>query len=351
MRFSWNENKISLFNTYYSKITDKELSVMIGAKDHRTIEKYAKKIGNFQRKKLDKSGIEFILDNLGNYTVKELAKMFGKTEAAIRVHMRNNGIFGNTDNYIWDAENTGILRSNYSDKSWEYLFGVLGTNNKLVIMNKAQKLKLKRGFFFTEKEKQFLIDNYGKLTIENIASILGKQVDKVKRKATLLGLDNGYYHWTFPEIEMLKEKYSFHKNSDLVKMFFLGCSIKRISYKAESLGLKKQTNRIPRFNKDEVIKKLTEVAKNIGHTPTIYELKENGLPSSTTMTKYFGGYSQACILAGIDINIMDIYTKNRKAYLSKRGDICYSISEITISDFLYNHGIDYQKEVYYKDIV
>lgn len=69
-----------------------------------------------------------------------------------------------------------------------------------------------------------------------------------------------------------------------------------------------------------------------------------------TYIRKFGSYSNACKLLDLPINI-NIFGNSVQAYTSINGDICYSSSELIITNYLYANGINYKKEVLYKDII
>jgi hypothetical protein len=78
-------------------------------------------------------------------------------------------------------------------------------------------------------------------------------------------------------------------------------------------------------------------------------LISNGLPSDATYRRYFGGYREACELAGLEIN-SDLFG-HAKTYRSSRRDLCFSKSELIITEFFIENNIEYKKDVYYKDII
>lgn len=344
----WNEENIKIFYEYYNKISNKELAEKIGAIDPRTIEKYAKKVGIWKSKYFSDKDYKFADDNMFILTEKEIANILGKNRASVGYHFRKMGFYKNKDNYIWNDEKIEILKRNYERGNWEKLLEDLGTNNSATIFGKAKKLGLKRcAYSITIDEENFIIKNYSSMSIEQMSQELGRPLSKIKRKIINLKLDNEYFHWTDDEISLLKDFYPQYSNFELRKKFFPNFSESRLSFKAESLGLRKDYNK-SKFNYNDILKKLKEVYCEIGRTPTIKELKRYGLPSFVTFKKNFDGYMNACVLAEIPINNSKIYSK--ATYLSKNKDICFSASEVIISDFLYDNNIKYRKEVFYKEV-
>lgn len=348
MRFKWTEEKIKIFNEFYDKISNKELAEKIGAVDHRTIEKYAKKMGIWESKYFSDKDYKFAEDNKGILTEKEIAKVLGKNRASVGYYFRKNGFYKNQNNYVWDDEKIKILKCNYERGDWDKLMLDLGTSNAPTIHGKARKLGLKRfAYAMTEKEKQFIIVNYESMSLEEMSNQMERPISQIKRKIQDLKLDNNYFQWTEEEEALLKNFYSQYSNKQLKKLFFPDFSEKRIATKSEFFKLKKDYDK-SRFDKETLLKILKGVYDEIGRTPVIKELKKYGLPSSTTFNKYFGGYMNACILANIPINNSKIFSKG--VYLSKNSDVCFSVSELIISDFLFDNEIQYTKENFYKEV-
>ena len=344
----WTEENIRVFYEYYGKISDKDLAKWIGAKDYRTIEKRAKFLGLWKSKKFSDEDYKFADDNKFILTTKEISDYLGKSEECVRSYLRKKGFYKNTNNYIWNDEKINILKRDYERGDWNKLLSDLDTNNDATIHEKAYKLGLKRCFYaVTNQEEKFIIDNFYNMSAEEISQILKRPLQKIQRKISRLKLDNNYFQWSEDETNLLKKVYAKYSNHDLQRMFFPNFSEKRISTRAEFFNLKKDYDK-NRFKNDDILRLLKKVYVEIGRTPIVKELKKYGLPSSATFKKYFGGYMAACILADIPINNNKIFS--RGIYLSKNNDICFSASEVIISDFLYENNIIYKKEVYYKNI-
>jgi len=144
MRYVWNEEKIKIFYQYYDKISDKELANILGAKDHRTIEKYAKKIGVWKSKYFSDDDYRFAEENKGILTEKEIGVILGKNRASVGYYFRKNGFYKNKDNYIWTDKKIEILKRDYPRGDWKKLLYDLETDNDATVQGKARKLGLKR---------------------------------------------------------------------------------------------------------------------------------------------------------------------------------------------------------------
>jgi len=96
---------------------------------------------------------------------------------------------------------------------------------------------------------------------------------------------------------------------------------------------------------------LKEVGERLGRTPTMLELTSYNLPCGSTYGRNFGSYSEACLLAGLDINYNLMGHGKTKIIFSSRGDKCYSVSELIITEFFICKNIDYKKEGLYKNYI
>lgn len=106
-----------------------------------------------------------------------------------------------------------------------------------------------------------------------------------------------------------------------------------------------------RLSDNEMIQKLKEYAEEIGRTPFQADLDNNELmPSSTSYRRHFGTYTEACRLAGLEPNF-NIYGERIQTYLSKNNDICFSKSELIITNFFIDKELIYTKEFLYKHLV
>ena len=90
---------------------------------------------------------------------------------------------------------------------------------------------------WTQKEIEFLRENWLTLPGSEIADRLGRSPLSVKCKALKLGLRKNRYVWTLENIELLKNLYPKTTSSELSGLF--GCSIDSIYNKAHTLKLKK----------------------------------------------------------------------------------------------------------------
>lgn len=90
---------------------------------------------------------------------------------------------------------------------------------------------------WTEKEVNFLRENYPGLSHKEIAQKLERSSGSVKAKALKLGLRANYFRWTPESSEELRLLYPKMQSKILAEKF--GCSIKTVHQKAFAMSIKK----------------------------------------------------------------------------------------------------------------
>jgi hypothetical protein len=247
----------------------------------------------------------------------------------------------------WDDERNKFLIDNYSTMSKKELTDYLCISWGSV-MAKACELKISRGLDYSEEDIEFIKNNFDKLSYKDIGKFLDRSETSVGGIASRLRLIK-FTDWTEEEISLLVEKYPHYTNKYLSEKIFIGRASHSIRTKALKLGLHKTEEKgLKFFDKDEMILQLKNLAEKLNRTPSIDELSVYGLPSDTSYRRYFGGYRDACIIAGLQIN--ESLWGKAKIYTSSCGDICYSNSELVITEFLIENKIPYEKEKKYDSI-
>ena len=90
-----------------------------------------------------------------------------------------------------------------------------------------------------EKQITFLLENYGRVSVEKIAKKLNKPIGSIYYILKKENIDVEIQCWNITEITLLKELYPQHSNQELEKLFVR--SEDAIQLKAASLGLKKSS--------------------------------------------------------------------------------------------------------------
>ncbi len=250
----------------------------------------------------------------------------------------------------WTEEKIEAMKKYYPIGEYELLFKILGCDDINYVRYMAVELNLSADFYFyTEEDIEFIKKNYRIMKIKDKARILNKPPTAIQRKANKIGLIK-YKKWEDEEIELLKKEYPHYSNQYLAKYIFPNRSKESINNMARKLGIQKtneKNNKI--YDKQEMIDDLKELAIKLNRTPLLEELASNNLASSKTYERYFGGYTKACELAGLEINATSY--GNANIYYSSLGDICYSKAELIVTEFFIENKIEYKKDLPYREIV
>jgi hypothetical protein len=342
----WSKEEIELLKEIYPSSEEEELEKIFNRK-YKTISEYARKLNVYRNyreinSRWTKENIEFLIANFANadygyledkfktniknimakaYSlglkrddfwwtlerikilkemylndapIEDICKAVGNSSPfAVYAYANTHGIL--RENRYWTEEKLNIMKEDYYDKDWKYLIEKLGKTQKQ-INGQASKMGLERRKKLTVDEDEYIKNNYGKLPIKEIAENINRSVVSIKSRASKLGL-RVLTDW---------ENYGTENLLDLLK----------------------------------------NLAIQLQRTPVGDELTSFGLPSPITYVRYFGSYSKACELAGLET--ASLYGK--RCY-SKNGDLCLSISEAIITNYLIDNNIPYKKEEAYSKYI
>lgn len=103
--------------------------------------------------------------------------------------------------------------------------------------------------------------------------------------------------------------------------------------------------------KDEMLSDFYDLYCLLQRVPTVRELndKENGTVAHSTYTKYFGSVENVCRLLDIDYDVK--LGGSGRTCRDMNGDVCRSISEVIISNFLIVNGVRFEKGNSYSEIL
>lgn len=286
---------------------------------------------------------QFLIDNYNSMSIKELVNELGISQSAIYTKVKQLGI---GKQFSWTEEKIGILKKYYPLGDWEALFKELGTTNKDCIIHKAYTLKIKmENIEWSDEEINCLIQNYDNSSTKELSILLNRSETAIWSKASSLEITNS--GWSDEELERLKIYYPNHSNDYLAKKIFTNKTPCAIRTKALKMGLhksKEKSNKVY-YDKEYILNQLKQVAKDLGRTPIYCELLELGLPSEKTFNRLFGGYRKALMEANLPISAK-LFGENTTYYASD-GTVCYSKSEIYITEYLIKNKIKFIKEPYY----
>jgi hypothetical protein len=344
--FKWNEEKINILKMYYPLGDFETLYKLLGKENEKSIKSKAKKLHLKYRRQLSEDDINVIKNNYNKIPIEELSKLLNVANSTIYGVMNKYNL---SNRYQWTEERIKLLHEYYPLGDWDLLFEKLETNDKPAIISKASSLKIKmESYFFSDEEIKYLNDNYLIKSVKTMSKDLNKTECSISSKLSKLGLIK-VFSWSEEELKTLKKEYPYYSNQYIHDNFLKNRDAKNINTMAHKLNLRKIKGAMQKFDKDGLLNDLKQLSLELGRTPLIEELFSHDIASSKTYERYFGGYRQACIGAGLDINISSY--GNNVCYLSKNKDICFSKSELIITNFLIDSNINYKKEFSYKDVV
>lgn len=180
------------------------------------------------------------------------------------------------DNYLLVDKNILSKELGISVKSLQTIACKLGATDKFMSHN-----------MWSEKDIQFLKENYNKISIEGLSNILNRTIIAIETKIKRLGVSTRNY-WQEYEIDILKKYYPNMDKNDIHKIYLPNRTPDSINTKAIKIGLKKQ--------------------QSVGWDNS---------------TKYF----------------------------SHNNDLCNSKYELLITNFLIENNINYKKEILYSKFI
>ena len=253
------------------------------------------------------------------------------------------------EKFKWTDEKIEILIKYYPTREYDKMFEELNYFNLDNIRHKAKKLGIKVvEYNYTNEDIAFIEKNFKTMKYEEMSKILGKTISSIQSKIRNLGLIKSA-KWTEEELELLREVYPYYPNEYLERKYFIGRKSFSIRNMALKIGLHKKEDNFLFYNPQDIIERLSDLATKLGRTPLIDELIPNNLPSERTYNRYFGGYRNACELAGLEINC-DLFG-NAKKYYSSNKDLCFSKSELIITEFFIKNNMWYTKDTRYSEII
>lgn len=139
----------------------------------------------------------------------------------------------------WTTLDINFLKKSYSSMSVKEISEILG-RERVSVRIKANKLGLSnvnRCKPATEEEKEFIKNNWEKMSNASMAKNLNRTVSSIKAIKHKLGLGKSRI-WSQEEIDILVECHPFFTNRDIAET--LNKSINAVKNKANRLGLGKK---------------------------------------------------------------------------------------------------------------
>ena len=253
---SWSTKEVNYLKENWSKSTGKEIALYLGKRVQECYDK-ASSLGlkkdrrkarvltvaekrainlriNVNKPKWTVSEVNFLKDNIGVLSDKEISKVLGKTVPAIYCKRRS---LSKVKNLHPVPDVVEVKKQNNHFKAW------------------------------SKKEEKLVKDNFNKISIKDLAKQLGRTEDAIKGRAYTLGLipkseERPRTKWTKEEVKYIKK----HINSKTYEEIgeYLGRSSAAIASKASSLKISKsplRTRKTLSFSKIGII---SSIGLNLG---------------------------------------------------------------------------------------
>ncbi len=135
--------------------------------------------------------IEWLKTNYGKISIDLLVSHYNGKYTANAIHNKA-GKLGLWKSKHWTEDEEKILIENYPIKTIDEISKLLPNRSRNGIMGKAKSMGLKNFAYLSQKysleQKQFIADNFQKLTDEEMAVILGKSIFGIQTQRQKMGL-------------------------------------------------------------------------------------------------------------------------------------------------------------------
>lgn len=232
-----------MLEDYNAGMTITELSGKYGFKQGSISSYFNKRgISLSKVKRFSNEELENIINDYNDgMKLYELSQKYNRDSGTIIGKLQTIGIY-KCSNYRYTKEDIDFLKKYYPLNDWVTITKRFPNISKDSIHTKMHKLGIKADKFFenkiwTTEEINILKNNYGKISNDEIQSLLPNRTYKsITTKAKRLGLKTREC-WTFDEIEVLKKYYSTMSMDDICNLI-PNRSRNAIIMKAQSLNLR-----------------------------------------------------------------------------------------------------------------
>lgn len=136
--------------------------------------------------------LNIVKENYMLYDIEIIYKMINKRHSIDAIQTLAFKKFGYTKNNKWTLNEEQILINNYQNLDFDKLLELLPNRTKEAIICHAKKFNLISKFYletyWSQEHTRFLVNNWNKMTDEEIAEILDKTSSSVKERRRRLGL-------------------------------------------------------------------------------------------------------------------------------------------------------------------
>lgn len=140
----------------------------------------------------------FLIQKHGILTNKQIAKALEMRHSPSCVATKAKSL-GLKNNRYWTEQELEILKNNYSTKTFDEVLKLLPNRTSEAILGQAKKLGIHSKYnvetYYTEEQKQYIINNFNILSDIEIANALNKPLSGVQEQRRKMGLyyrDNEY---------------------------------------------------------------------------------------------------------------------------------------------------------------
>lgn len=105
-------------------------------------------------------------------------------------------------------------------------------------------------------------------------------------------------------------------------------------------------------NEETLLDEFYNYFKVLGRIPYTNELNSSSMTASqATYHKFFGTIKNVCDILNIDYETYYKDVGACRTYIDKNGDICRSLVELHITNFLIDNNVKYEKETFYSELI
>jgi hypothetical protein len=189
--------------------------------------------------KLTNDEIDQIVEYYKNgMSTQKIGEIFGVHYQTISKKLKERGVFA-PKTHNWTEDDTEKLLEVYPTGNWDLILSIFPNRTRESLYCQASKLGIRSdGYFWTEHDKNILIDFYNNIDVECIKKMLDNEytIKQIQNQAKKMGLAKRK-QWSDAEISILRDKYESCGTYGVVDLL-PGRSKRAIIGKAMSLGLR-----------------------------------------------------------------------------------------------------------------
>lgn len=183
----------------------------------------------------------------------------------------------------WTEKEKQFVKDNWKEMADEDMAEELNRTPS-AIQYQRLRMNLQRGRTWTENEKKFIKDNWRKMSDKKLGEKLGRTSNAVKCQRLKMNLNRNNYYWREKEKQFVKDNWK--KMSDEEISNHLNHTVYAIRNKRTRMGLK---HRPRKLTDKDVLNRLRNLAEELGRSP-----KESDNPNLAALChSHFGSWNKA----------------------------------------------------------